>query len=216
MREPLPYETLRRLAPRSGFVQPFVQPFVRPEPVGHAVVWASISFWPKRRHTPLLLVTRTLGRISAAPPIHNHKDLMKTTFTLVVERLRQVDALNNAEEAGIKSSTIGEEGMLVMGSESAQDYRAEPRPCHAALAAFIQSIPVEHVYALTALMYAGRDNETDPVSLWSDLKDTVTTKEQACRAILEKSPRMSYIDKALSTLPKGMDIDQLPRLVSTA
>lgn len=29
--------------------------------MGHAVVWASISLWPKRRHTPLLRLTRTLG-----------------------------------------------------------------------------------------------------------------------------------------------------------
>jgi len=29
--------------------------------VGHAAVWGSISFCPKRRHTPLLRLTRTLG-----------------------------------------------------------------------------------------------------------------------------------------------------------
>jgi hypothetical protein len=29
--------------------------------VGHAAVWASISLWPKRRHTPLLRLTQTLG-----------------------------------------------------------------------------------------------------------------------------------------------------------
>ena len=30
--------------------------------MGHAAVWDSISFWPKRRHTPPLRLTRTLGR----------------------------------------------------------------------------------------------------------------------------------------------------------
>ena len=141
---------------------------------------------------------------------------MKTTFTLIIKRLRQIDALENEEEAGIKRITIGDEGMLVMGSKAAEEYRTEPRPCHAALAAFIRSIPVEYVYALTALMYAGRDEEDDPVSLWSDLKDTVKTKEDAQRAILEKSPRMTYIDMALGTLPAGTDIDQLPSLIAKA
>ena len=30
--------------------------------MGHAAVWASISLWPSRRHTPLFRLTRTLGR----------------------------------------------------------------------------------------------------------------------------------------------------------
>ena len=32
--------------------------------MGHAAVWGSISFCPKRRHTPLLRLTRTLGRMN--------------------------------------------------------------------------------------------------------------------------------------------------------
>ena len=48
--------------------------------VGHAAVWGSISFCPKRRHTPLLRLTRTLGvvftvhemKLNETPSIFDH------------------------------------------------------------------------------------------------------------------------------------------------
>jgi len=49
-------------------------------------------------------------------------------------------------------------------------------------------------------MYAGREDEEDPVELWSGLKDRITTKEQAARSIVQRSPRMTYIDAAIAAL----------------
>ena len=139
---------------------------------------------------------------------------MKTTFSNVFSKFSKISALETQEENHIKSLTIGVGGAIVVGSRESNEYMREPRPCSQALKAFLKECPTEQIYALTALMYAGRDGEQDPVSLWVGLGKTISNKESACQAILEKSPRIEYIEAALKNLPMGMTLDDLPTLIS--
>lgn len=51
--------------------------------MGHVVVWASISLWPKRRHTPLLRLTRTLG---AAVTVSSASTSLRSTLLELQQR----------------------------------------------------------------------------------------------------------------------------------
>ena len=102
---------------------------------------------------------------------------------------------------------------LQYGSPKADEYTSEPRPCHAALRAYLNALPVAEVFSLTALMYAGRDGRDDPAAYWTDLKVSYGTKEQAARAVLEKSPRVEYIDRVAMKYP---EMDALPSKVARA
>jgi len=70
---------------------------------------------------------------------------MTSDFETVIERLRVLSAIAVAEEGDIKGSTLGE-GPHLIGTPDMDDYRSEPRPCKAALLAFLDALPVAQVF----------------------------------------------------------------------
>jgi hypothetical protein len=137
---------------------------------------------------------------------------MDTPFTVTLRRFKAISALESEEEASIQAATSGALGYQY-GSPRADEYQSEPRPCQAALRAFLKALPVSHVFALAALMYAGRDGKDDPASYWADVKVSFGTKEDATRALVEKAPRVEYIDRVLH---KVAGVDELPARVARA
>ena len=93
----------------------------------------------------------------------------------------------------------------------------EPEPCTHALRAFLTALPDEVLYSIVALMYSGRDHEGDVVDYWNDLRvNSITSRDEAVGAILEKAPRMEYIGIAIGALPVGTQLNDLPRLIAAA
>ena len=101
---------------------------------------------------------------------------MPTTFTATLNRFRALSELSNAEEIAIKQATLGKDNMFTLGTEASEKYLDEPRPREAALVAFIAQLPDADIFALTALMYAGRDNNFDLTNLWASLRSAISTK----------------------------------------
>ncbi len=68
----------------------------------------------------------------------------------------------------------------------------EPSPVQAALNAFLEALPPPYLGAITALMYAGHNGSTAEDEWQSGIKSW--DKARQVRAIVEKTPRMEYID----------------------
>lgn len=142
---------------------------------------------------------------------------MRTQFKSIFRSFQLLSNLESEEEDAIKLLTLGTAMIFAAGSPEAHDYMREPRPCKRALEAFLNACRVEHIHALVALMYAGRDGQADPIAYWADeLAATFRGKEDACRAILEKSPRLAYINSAIEKLPADFDLDGLSGALTVA
>lgn len=133
---------------------------------------------------------------------------MHTSFTTILSRFKQLSALVSAEENEISRETTDRTG-ITLGTPKADEYLQEPRACEEALRAFLGALPVSYVFSLTALMYAGRDGREDPVDYWSHLKDSFKSRDEAVMAIMEKSPRVEYMERGLTKLAKT-NIDDIP------
>lgn len=140
---------------------------------------------------------------------------MKTTFTEVLNQFEILSRLANAESDHIHEAVIGKNKPLDVFSPKAIELIEEPAPCEAALAAFLDALPDGYVFALTALLYSGRDGEADPVDYWTDLKKSVGGKDRAIEALMEKHPRMEYIKSALERMPPSIHLDALPENVGS-
>lgn len=140
---------------------------------------------------------------------------MKTTFSQVLARFGALSQLSNSESESIHNLIVGPDQPLDALSPEALDLLREPAPCAAALAAFLTALPNEFVFALTALLYSGRDEEDDPVDYWGDLRQTITSKERAIESLTEKFPRMAYINAAIAKLPSSMLVDEIPQRIAS-
>ncbi|MCK9389114.1 MAG: hypothetical protein M0Q22_12090 [Sulfuritalea sp.] len=140
---------------------------------------------------------------------------MKTTFSQVLARFSALSQLANSESESIHNLIVGPDQPLDAFSPEALALLREPAPCAAALAAFLAALPNEFVFALTALLYSGRDEEDDPVDYWSDLRKTITSKERAIESLTEKFPRMKYIEAAITKLPSSMLLDEIPQQIAS-
>lgn len=139
---------------------------------------------------------------------------MKTTFTEVLGRFEALSQLANSESESIHNAIVGP-GALNAFSSEARQLIEEPAPCQAALAAFLDALPDHFVFALTALLYSGRDQEADPVDYWTDLRKSITDKRRAIEALTEKHPRMEYIRTALERMPSTLQLDEIPQKISS-
>jgi hypothetical protein len=92
---------------------------------------------------------------------------------------------------------------------------ADQAPLGRALRGYVKAIPDNQLYALLAMMYAGRDGKPDPVAYWdSSIKATVQSRSAAIEMILEKDPGADYIRRAIECLPQGMELDSVPSRVA--
>jgi hypothetical protein len=135
---------------------------------------------------------------------------METPFTTTLRQFKSLSELECEEETVIQAKSGASMG-IQYGTPKADEYTSEPRPCQAALRAFLKALPVAHVFSLAALMYAGRDERDDPVAYWKDLKVSFGTKDEAARAVLDKTPRVEYIDRVAA---KVLDLDAIPALIA--
>lgn len=112
------------------------------------------------------------------------------------------------EEQNIESSTLKGIG-LVVGSPEASAYLKAPRPRGAELETFVDELPDSHAQAFVALMYAGRDNESNVLDTWNDLKGSFQDNADVRRTLLEKSPRIEYIEAGIERACAGRSLDEL-------
>lgn len=133
---------------------------------------------------------------------------VRTPFPDFVFRLRTISQLAEEESTALAGLYPGKED----GCSIDPSVIFEPHPCKRAMVAFLDSLPRPVLYSLLALMYSGRDNYKDPVKHFRAIWPTFTKKELAIVKIVEKFPRMKYIDAALSNMSEG-DITALPNII---
>jgi len=125
---------------------------------------------------------------------------MKTPYGKIVSRLRVISEVANQESEGITQMMSGGTGIIQLGSDASREAFFEPRPCDAALQAFLNALPESALTALMGLMYAGRDGEKDVPGYIAHLRETIDSREGMAGAIGEKTPRMQYIDQGIAYL----------------
>jgi len=140
---------------------------------------------------------------------------MNTPLSEVLKRFNVLSSLANEEGEYSKNLIIGPGQDLTYQSPATRELLEEPQPCHAALGAFLSALPAEVVWALTALMYSGRDKEPDAIDYWKDLHQNFPTKGRAIEAILEKPPRSAYIRDGIALLPPSITLNAIPNLIAT-
>ena len=117
---------------------------------------------------------------------------MHTPLSQILLRLAVISQLEVQESEYTKNLTVGPGQFLEVGSKGALDMMLEPSPVQAALNAFLEALPPPYLGAITALMYAGRNGSTAEDEWQSGIKSW--DKARQVRAIVEKTPRMEYID----------------------
>jgi len=140
---------------------------------------------------------------------------MKITFSEVLDQFDVLSQLANTESDRIHEAVLGEDQPLDAFSPKAIELISEPSPCEAAMGAYLAALPDGYLFALTALLYSGRDKEADPVDYWKDLKKSIGGRDRAIEALMEKHPRMEYIKSALERMPTSIDVNALPTQINS-
>jgi hypothetical protein len=141
------------------------------------------------------MITRFQRR---TPPMH-------TPLKTIIQQLQVISDLAEKEADYQKNLILGPGALgVIVGSAASRELVSEPNPCEAALAAFLAALPDDYLNAICALMYAGRDRAPDPVALWGSLG---FDRNGAIEAIVEKSPRMQYINDGMTRVK---DVNALP------
>lgn len=124
---------------------------------------------------------------------------MRTGLNEIIKRLRVVSNLAVEESESIERLYGIDQGMS-MTSPEATAILFEPKPCRGALHGFLKGLPPNVRSAILVLMYGGRDGDEDMVRAIDRLKGIWQSKDRTIDAIMEKFPRMEYIDKGLERL----------------
>jgi hypothetical protein len=136
-------------------------------------------------------------------------------FTVVTQQFIALREQANDEWQAMKAVAVGGKPVLSASELMKTGRLAEKAPLASALRKFVKALPDEQLYALLALIYAGRDRVADPVSYWrSSIRATVKSRSAALEVVLEKEPAATYLRNAVESLPPAVELDALPRLIS--
>jgi len=131
---------------------------------------------------------------------------VKQTLEQFAERFKVVSSLANQEDIEIREhyggGTISAEtaGMIAVN---------EPHPAAQAMSAFLEELPESVLYSLAVLMYAGREGD-DVLEAVEYYCRRLQPSEAAVQAIVEKRPRVEYMEKGI----RGLEGARLPELLS--
>jgi hypothetical protein len=132
-----------------------------------------------------------------------------TTLTATLERFKSLNTASEEERKEI----FGESGFLHYGSDESTRMLTHPKPRYDQLSAFLNSLSDSHVFALCALMYSGRDKHLDIAIYWKEI-GTHLTKNAAITKLLEKTPRIVYIQSAIDQAALTQaNLDRLPEFM---
>jgi hypothetical protein len=137
---------------------------------------------------------------------------MHTPFSVVVSRFLRLSALAT-EEAKYAQNLILPSGVKVIAVDG--DMRTligEPKPCRAAMKAFLKELPLSALYALVALLYTGRHDEADPADYWDRIRENFDTADSAIDVLVKNTVRNVHIEAAIKKLT-GSDLDEIPKRI---
>ena len=136
-------------------------------------------------------------------------------FTVVLDQFTNLRVQANDEWHAMKAAVVGPSLIMTTQELMKSGALAQKALLSNALRKFVKALPDQQLYALLAMMYAGRDGKSDPVAYWdSSIRRTVQSRSAAVEVMLEKEPAAQYIRHAIDSLAAGLELDEIPSLVA--
>lgn len=135
---------------------------------------------------------------------------MRTSLDTVIGRLRILSELEQEEAHHNKRLFLKRTDLLDMSDPATHALLRESAPARAALTAYLAALPGHYLRALVALIYSGRDEESDIVGYWNSFSFDVSDAAQLIETIVEKHDRMESIGIGISYLPDTDAVNALP------
>ena len=136
-------------------------------------------------------------------------------FSVVIEQFAALRVQVNDEWHAMKAIAAGPK--LVVSAEELvkAGSLAEKAPLGRALRKFLKTLPDDQLFALLALIYAGRDKKPNPVAYWhSTIRSTVQSRSAAIEVVLDKEQAAEYVRRAIESFAPGLELEALPSLLS--
>lgn len=99
-------------------------------------------------------------------------------------------------------------GLQLIGTAAGRALKdlVDPLSCHRALLNFLEDMEQDEIAKVRALMYAGRDNESNVVEIFCRMKDESVGGNIA--SIVEKTPLSAYINQGVQLAQSiGLDLE---------
>lgn len=135
---------------------------------------------------------------------------MSTSLDTVIGRLRILSELEQEEAHRNKRLFLKSADFLDMSDPATHALLRESAPARAALTAYLSALPVHYLRALVALIYSGRDEESDIVGYWNTFNFDANDAAQLIETIVEKHGRMEVMGIGISYLPDTDALNALP------
>lgn len=138
---------------------------------------------------------------------------MRTPLETVITRL---DAINELalQEADEHRRWYSKESGEALSEAELVAMLKEPSPAHAALLGYLGALPMRYLRALNALMYSGRDGDSDMAGKWQSMSTALARQDDMMEAIIETSARMDYIRAGMRFVSSAAALNALPEFFS--